>query len=449
MLNKYKKSLLTFGTLTVALVPIATIISCTNKESVDKSKIVSIQAEKKWVDIYKSIIAKFKIDYKSEMEKEGIKDIEIVEAGSTESDKLINTKGIRDESLADVFLVQTDKFNGIKPSIREFSVKTFAEFATKYKKQIGGENVQLSSPAKVSQGLGTQDNKTHGIVQNVEGLIALAKKGETNAPTKTITHFSDLWFAAGYFNEKESTGYNLRDIVKTNTEGQIEEFGDSQKSKIVNGFKKLLTDVASLPGDLGKTAFHSDGNQSKPIINEFFKASTTTGTKIITGPWDITDGKFKGTEEVKILAPNNYNQWGGGYLFVMNNRINSKEQKIAEMLIAALLNPENAVELYNKIQKISPLAQGALKIKEDKDNLLTDAEKNIADAIYKVSSRIRPLDQAFGIIWETYAKLIYKEADRIRAVQTTGIDALADDLATKFIADVKSSVASSNTSTSS
>ncbi len=451
-----KKTSMALGGIATIASPIVVTVACGSKE--DMTKIVTIQAEKGWVNTYQSIINNFKKDNKKLMDDNGIKDIRIIEQGSFDVQEAVTNKGIKDEeAVADTFLVASDRISWYqnKRALKAFKENDAAAFLDKY---IKGET--FVSAANLNAG--KPQNELIAVPHNVEAMIGYYKKPAANQPTpntlKVVTKFSDLWMSAGYFNEAKG-GFNLKDIVATDKKtGHVvlNKWFDAKTKKPVSqgtagaknistyleaGFDKILQQINALKAiqtKLDPELFNKDSGKAEPKVRDLFK-NNPDNVQLLDGPWNFAklDKEIGGVAANK--APTEWNQWGGGWYSVINARVTTPEQNVIEALIAEFYKDKYASELFTKLGKVSPVLKGK--------TILNDKTKKdystIPNAIYGSVVREKPTAAAFDNVWGAYASTISKYKEELAGIggkTAPTKQALAKD----FIKNIEAAIKTTN-----
>ena len=415
-----KKLTLSLGTVAAIAAPVMAVVSCGNDNSSTgggaRTDVITVQAEKGWVTTYQTIINKFKTENAKLMADNGIKNIEILEAGSFDVPASIKTKGIYDEAaVADVFLVASDGMADMlgKKALKAFNTPDITTTPTTIRdtgadawlQKMTGNADHFQEAALSAALTGFKNKKTYAVPQNVESMVAFHAQGATS--TVPVTQFANMWMTAGYFNQVDSHGnvtFNLKSAISTdpaNGKAKLNLDNGNLRTHLITGFTNIInvikaTQLAAGPFDI--EMLNHVATKSEPAVQNYIKTHTTK-LQLLDGPWNASkmDAIF-GAGTKAVAGPSNWHQWGGGWDLAMNGRITDKEQTVAEKLIATLLNKTNARAIYEGCGKMSPTEEGKATITDP-----TYSKKDLPIAVYSTPSVDKATDSAFGNAWEPYA----------------------------------------------
>ncbi len=487
-----KKNFLMLTTLTTISLPIATAISCGNdEEKEDMSKIVNISInENSWKPIYDTIIKDFKENNKELLKEKGIKDIRVLVGNPGLQE--INNKGIRDEeAVSDIFHIPGNELSKFieKKALTSFSQNLSSSYLSEHFPTSENRPTILSSAQDA-----IHDSKLYGVPQNVEAMVTFhthqngKQGGQTSSPQKlVVTQFANLWMSAGFFNtsdsktssgptQREDTAANLKDIVVTNPDAGDVEFGEIKTSssetkkgewtKFVKlGFQKIVKKIqeanklAGAGNQMSPDSFLGDGQKASPKVNEFWSTNKDK-ISLIEGPWSsnsLQEMSGSGTSNKLFAspAPSDWNQWGGGWHYVMNARMTSQEKSIAEKFISYFYDKKYAKELYEKTGKLSPTVQAKTYFKaagDGSDNASGYKDKSsIPAAVYDSLGNVykKPTDAAFNGIWAAYGSTVETKKNELNQIISAGvsdanIDLISDALTNEFIKQIEAYIAKEN-----
>ena len=439
-----KKSWKIFGSGAIALSSFGTMLSvtsCGTSKEFNSSGIITIQAESTWTAAMQEMINTFKTNNAKMLTDAGIKDIQILTMGAFDPAANLATKGFRDTSIPDVFLTGSDQVGKLIANkyLAPFSETSMASFVDN---NIGSDaNDDFVTQALATAEMAKVDGKYYGVPENIEGLV---KYSVADSTTSTVTQFSNLWQSVGFFN---TSTFNFRDVVTTNTTNQLkfdfnETFnGQNLKNYLKAGFKNMFTYAGGVDLTNYSSIFDKLANVSSPKVLDYLNDNQSS-VAIIDGPWIRGEIVKKGIADSAIKASGitgSYSQFLGGWLYSMNARIadykNSSAVKAAlEKLIGEILKPANAAKLYKEWNKISPLVGGQQNLQNANSSTgITAAQVQEITAVYESSRSAveRPVDVAFGGVWEVYATTISSNAAKIiDAIK--GSSALQDTSATEL-----------------
>lgn len=394
---------------TSAFLALTLLVSCGAKEEAKTETTaltgsIKVQAEEAWKPYYEAAIARVK-------EKNPEANIEIQVISSFDHLDVLDKTDAVNEDVADVFAAPLDRMEGLvsKDVLSSFDAKALGD-------KIGGFG-------DFDSGLGGQlklDGSYYGFPFNIETLVLglntknAAAQGvnledvdfaKLNPKTALIPVFNAWWGVA------ITNAFNVELLAKD---------GDKFVSDLTKNFEELTPEQQAM--FTGLYDYWKASNAEKlPMFDvkgvygymdsEF--ATGKSGSVRVIGPWEVgavtnvigTDFDVLPLNTAKFAgAP--LKHWKGGWALVINARNEENEQNklLAEALIAELMNPQFAADLYKAAGKILPNVSKDEYAKLD----LPELDKKVIAAVidgYDVAVS-RPLFKEWGQVWDTWQNSI-------------------------------------------
>lgn len=402
--------------LSFALVFALMLIALPGYVKADDEKLageLSVQAEEGWMDYYKAAADRV-------MEKYPDVKINLIEVGSFDHLDTIDSTDASNPDVADLFAIPADRVYGLVESEVLGAID-----AEKLCEEVGG----WKDFEAYNKGIGGNfkiDDEYFAFPFNIETLINFvnAKNAEEkdidlekpielndvkDAQTVLLPFF-DAWYGVAATN---SVGLEL---LGKDEEGKL--FSDltlewkdlpEEKQKFIEALYKYW----KLNFDENTTLFDPEAGWG--YIDDTFK-SGNGGVIRLGGPWDTNsiseqagDGKDLKIYPIDKITINGnpLKHWQGGWGLAINSRIEGDDAKvaIAGKMIAEIVNPEYAVDLFKATGKI--LENVDPKVYADSDQL-EDVEKDVIAAVIESyhQSPARPLFTEWGKVWDTWKNAV-------------------------------------------
>lgn len=367
-----------------------------------KSMTLKVQTEKSWLEHYEKAAERVK-------EKFPDVNIELVELGAFSNLDTIDSTGIDNPDVPDVYAIPADRFSTMykNNSLTPFDV-------TKIAKELGGwEDFENGLVSSFKQG-----NEYYAFPMNIETLIIFANS--KNAKEKGINlentiEFSnlnyddmlvalwDLWYGVSFMN---SADFN---ILSKNDKGEFE-----------SDFTKNYSELSKSQQDLFKTLFEYWKKHQENKTNLWDKTATwsyidnkfSENTSLrLDGPWSTKSlSELIGSTEILDVVPINkitvngdaLSHWKSGWGLAINPRIEENEElmKVAQEMIKEIVNPKYAVDLFKLTGKILENVNEETYLASD----LNDIDKKVISSVlesYK-NSLPRPTFEEWKDVWTSW-----------------------------------------------
>lgn len=397
--------------LTAVLIAIS-VLACGKKEAANDVKTeglkgsIVVQAEETWKPYYEAAIARVK-------EKNPEADIQLKVIGSFDHLEIIDKTDASNKDVADVFAAPLDKIVVLnsKSVLASFDAKALAEKIGGFKDYDNGLGGQLKA-----------DGKYVGFPFNIETLaIGLNKK---NAETQGIDVTKDIDIAKLNPNVAMVPVFNAWYGVAITNAFDVEllgKDGDKFFSDLTKNWEELTPDQQKMFEGL-YNYWQASHKAKLPMFDEkavdgFITDQFNTGKKgavRIVGPWDANPMVEALGDDFDVIGLNHatwegktLKHWKSGWALAINARNEEDKDKMAlsEAIIAELMNPKFAGDMYKITGKIMPNVS-----KEDFAKLenLTPLDKKVVEAIldsYDVAVS-RPLFEEWGQVWDTWKNAV-------------------------------------------
>lgn len=374
---------------------------------------ISVQVEKNWMGFYKKIADKIVKDNPEAK-------ITFKEVKSFDHLDVIKTTSAENKDVADVFSVPADRLEDLTRNevLAAMPAKEMAEIVggfDDYDKGLGGilkvKDEYFAFPYNIET-LVTFVNTKNAKAAGVDVTKALEMTEQKDAATILLPIF-DAWFGVAPNNAAEIDLLARKDGKFSSTyAGKYDELKADQKAVFdaLYGYWKLNSEA--------KTPLF-DEKAGWGYLDEQFK---TGGKGVIRlgGPWELNGFIEKaGAENLEVypisqitVAGKPLAHWQGGWGFGINSRIEEDKDKmaLAQAFIEAMMNPENAVELFKAAGKIMPNVKSEVYEKSDLSDLEKKTIKNVFES-YAVSIP-RPTYPEYGSVWDTWKNAILSWASK-------------------------------------
>lgn len=424
MKNNYKKIL----SLLLALVMVFSLVACggnnkktdsdTSKETTAEGKDkkmaegslkgeISVQAEEGWVEYYNAAIKKI-TDANPEAK------INVIQTGSFDHLKVIDSTDATNKDVADVFAIPADRYTGMAENdiLAPLPAKEMAAELggwDNFESGLGGifktGDEFLAFPLNIET-LVTFVNSANAKTAGIDTTKPIEVTSQKDAATVLLPLF-DAWYGVAPNN---AGGINLlakddKGLSSTYTK-QYSELSADEKTVFdaIYGYWKLNNDS-------GTTLFDPEAGWGY-VDGQF--ATGGKGVVRLGGPWDASSmQKQAGEGNLEVypigqitLGGKPLTHWQGGWGLAINSRIEKDADKmaLAQALIKELVNPENAVALYKATGKILE----NVKVDVYKNSDLSDLDKKVVEnviASFEVSPA-RPIFKEYGNVWDTWKNAV-------------------------------------------
>ena len=360
---------------------------------------ISVQAEKDWIEHYKKAAERVKSKYSNA-------NIEIVEIGSFDNLDTMDSTGVSNADVPDVYAVPADRVNTLykNDSLTPFDAEKLA-------KEIGGwENFRdgLASSFRINE-------EYYAFPMNIETLITFANSKNAKDKgidlTKTIEFSSlnyddmlislwDLWYGVSFMNSIDF------DLLSKDSNGNL-------KSDFQKNFSDLTQDQQNLfkvfyeywkKHNENKTDLW-DKSATWSYIDDKFSQNTSLR---LDGPWSTKSlSELIGSTDILEVVPINQitvngkelSHWKSGWGLAINPRIEEDKEKldVAIEMIKQIVNPEYAVDLFKSTSKILENVSEETYLASN----LTDIDKKVISAVlrsYKTSIP-QPTFEEWSDVW--------------------------------------------------
>lgn len=364
---------------------------------------ITVQAEEGWQEYYQKAADKI-------MDANPDANIELIVSGAFDHVGIINETNVENEDVADVFAIAVDQFGQLARN-DVFAAVNAPAMADK----LGGfDNLDAGLAGNLKDG-----DEYLAFPFNIESLAVFVNTANAEAagidhtqpvemndvPTEAtvLLPMFDAWYGVA---PNLGAGIDLLaqdgDTFKSTYTGTYEELNETQKS-VFDG----LYAYWKRHNEAGTAMFDADAGWG--YIDEEF---TTGGNGVfrIGGPWDAATFQSQAGEGNIAVYPINHisvagtplKHWQGGWALAVNARVegDAEKQALAEAMIMEIVNPENAIELYQATGKL--LENVPAEVYSDSD--LSDIDKATIAEVFEsfAVSEPRPTFPEFGPVWDTW-----------------------------------------------
>ncbi len=392
------------------LLGLALVVSCAPKgKPADLGAAeITVQVESSWMELYEAA-AKRITDANPEVT------IKLMEIGSFDHLGILDETDASNPDVADVFALPADRLTGLagKDLLGSIDAKKIADGLGGWSDFDGGLG-----------GLFKLDGEYLAFPYNIETLVVFANTKNAEAqgleldqpvelegigdPATILLPVFDAWFGVALTNSADIA------LLKEEGDGFVSDL-TTDWGELEGGKKAALTvlyDYWKLNHEGNTTLFDADAGWG--YIDEKF-TSGQAGVLRIGGPWE-TGGMKENTDDGADLgvypighitvAGQPLRHWQGGWGLAINPRIEEDPAKVelAEAMIAEIVNPDYAVDLFKATGKILENVTADAYAESDLDEI----DKKVIEAVidsFHVSPG-RPLFQEFGPVWDTWKNAI-------------------------------------------
>lgn len=380
------------------------LVSCGSKEETKASSegltgTVSVQVDPKWLPYYEAAVSRVK-----EKNPEAV--IELKEYDAFDHLEILDKTDTTNQDVADIYAVPLDRLEGLitKEALATFDAKSLAD-------RIGGFN-------DFDGGMGSQlkiDGQYYGFPYNIETLILGYNPVNLKAngislddidfaklsPSVAMIPLFNAWWGVAVTN-----AFDLELLGKD---------GDKFFSDLVKDYEELSADQQAMFEGL-YNYWKSASEQKIPMFDKTGVygymdsqfSNGKSGSLRVVGPWEVgaitnitKDFAVDSLSKAKF-AGKELKHWKGGWALVINARNEENEQNmlLAQEVIAELLNPQFAGDLYATAGKIMPNVTKEEYEKLDIPALDKEVILSVIDSYEKATSR--PLFKEWGQVWDTW-----------------------------------------------
>ncbi|QQK07175.1 sugar ABC transporter substrate-binding protein [Miniphocaeibacter halophilus] len=369
---------------------------------------ISVQAEKEWMDYYNGAIERVKKDNPDAT-------INIIEKGAFDHIDVIDQTDGTNKDVADVFAIPIDRISGLVKN------DVLGAVDTEYIKS------KVSGYEDLDNGIGKNfkvDGDYLGFPYNIETLVVYANKANAEAKgvdyskalefndlkqNDFVTKIHDLWFGVAFLNSADINLLTKEDDGKLTTDlttpyNELSEDKQAVFEALYNYWK----------GNSEENSPILDKSSADSFIDESFKSGGESSLRL-DGPWAMNslgeftnEGKDLDVVSTEMITVNGkpLKHWKSGWGLVINSRIEVDEDKmaLANALIAELINPEYAEDLFKATGKILE----NVSVEDYEKTGLSDADKNVIKATIDSyeKSVARPTFSEIDNVWTTWENAI-------------------------------------------
>ncbi|HHX29980.1 MAG TPA: extracellular solute-binding protein, partial [Clostridiaceae bacterium] len=369
---------------------------------------ITVQAEADWMAYYEAA-AKRITDANEEVT------IKLQEIGSFDHIDILDETDASNKDVADVFALPADRLTNLagKDLLGAIDAQAIA--------------ARLGGWTDFDAGLGglfKLDGEYLAFPFNIETLVVFAneKNAETEGldlskpleletienPAHILLPVFDAWFGVALTNsadiallKEEGTGF-VSDLTA--------EWGELEAGK--KAALTVLYEYWKLNYDKNTTLFDPDAGWG--YIDDQF-TSGNAGVLRIDGPWSTGSIKEKTNNGADLgvysigqitVAGQPLRHWQGGWGLAVNPRIEEDAAKLAlaEAMIAEIVNPAYAVDLFNATGKVLENVPASVYEASDLDEIDKKVIASMIDSFHV--SPGRPLFQEFGPVWDTWQNAV-------------------------------------------
>lgn len=374
---------------------------------------ITVQAEKEWMEFYQKVAEQLVKDNPDAK-------IELKEAGSFDNLDVINATSVENPDVPDVFSVPADRLEDLTRNdvLAAIPAKEMAERVggfDDYDNGFGGifkvEDNYFAFPMNIET-LVTFVNTKNAEAAGIDPTKAFELTEQKDAATVLLPIF-DAWFGVAPNN---AVGIDLL----ARNDGKFSSTYAEDYAKLNADQKAVFDGLYDYwkKNDEAKTPLFDEQAGWGYLDDQF----TTGGNGVIRlgGPWEL--GGFiekAGQENIDVypighitVAGKALTHWQGGWGLAVNVRIEEDQDKmaLAQAYIEALMNPENAVELFKATGKIMPNVTAEVYEKSD----LSDLEKKTIEKVYEsfAVSAPRPTYPEYNNVWDTWKNAVLSWASK-------------------------------------
>lgn len=417
--------------LAIALTLCLLVLALPAMTSAEEEKLtgeITVQAEKEWMEYYQA--AADRVTAENPDAK-----ISLMEVGSFDHLDTIDSTDAANPDVADLFAIPADRLYGLAEAevLAEIDSEKLAEMVggwedfDAFNKGIGGnlriEDSYYAFPFNIET-LINFVNKANAEEKGVD-LEKAIELTELDDPAIALLPIFDAWFGIAAVNSAE-----IELLGKTAVEEDKEAEDEEEAEETEPFFSDLTSDWADLPEekqrlitalyDYWKLNFDNnstlfDAEAGWGYIDETF-TSGNGGVIRLGGPWETNGNseKANGGKDLEIFPIGQLTingmplkHWKGGWGLAINSRIEEDEEKVAlaEAMIAEIVNPEFAVELFKATGKILENVEAEVYTEAED---LEDVDKAVIKATIEsyAEAPARPLFKEWGAVWDTWKNAV-------------------------------------------
>ncbi|MDO5033694.1 MAG: ABC transporter substrate-binding protein [Eubacteriales bacterium] len=403
---------------------------------------ISVQAEKAWMEYYQNVADAI-------MEANPDAKINLIEMGAFDHLDTIDNTDAGNPDVADLFAIPADRIYGLTDAevLGALDSEKLAEM-------VGGWEDFEAFNAGIGGNFMIND-EYFAFPFNIETLIVFINAANAEAtgidlekpieltqvedPATVLLPAFDAWYGVALTNsaEVELLGREQAEDSEEFTffSDLTADWADLPEEK--QAFFTALYDYWKLNFDANTTLFDPDAGWG--YIDDTF-TSGQAGVYRLGGPWDTASISEKANDGedllIKPITEITVNEkpllhWKGGWGLAINSRIEGDEEKmaLAEAMIAELVNPERAAELFNATGKI--LENVPAEVYEESEDL-KDVDKEVIKAVIASyqDAPARPLFNEWGRVWDTYKNAVLSW----NSVKPENVEAAYAELQASFVA---------------
>jgi len=365
---------------------------------------ITVQVEEDWLEYYEAVKARVLADNPDST-------ITFIPIGSFDHLEVLDKTDVTNKDVADVFAIPADRIFGLSENnalaaLDALKMATNVGGFGNYDSGLGGNfkinGEYLAFPMNIET-LINFGNKANASVAGID-LTGTIEMTELNFEDMLIPVFN-AWFG----------------VAVTNSAG-IELLGFDASGNLYSDLTSDFADLDQKQQDLFTFLFNywkAHYNAGTSMWDEedawgYMDSSFTSGGKTsirIEGPWSTgsLSEQANNGEDLEIfnmgqvtVNGNPLAHWQGGWGLVANARIEEDEDKmaLAQVFIEEVVNPDFAVDFFNKTGKIMENVPASVYA----NSSLSNSDKEVIAAViasYDISPA-RPLFTEWGSVWDTW-----------------------------------------------
>lgn len=368
---------------------------------------ISVQTEADWKGYYEKVVERVKAKNPDAV-------INLIEVGSFDHLDTIDKTDASNKDVADVFALPADRIYGLVQNdvLAGIDSKKIAE-------AVGGWD-------DFDSGIGGNfkiKEEYFAFPYNIETLILFINKANAEAAgvdiskpmevndlehNQALLPLFDAWFGVTATNSSKIDLLGKEDDkLKSDMTIEWSELPAEKQETI-----KALFEYWKANNEANAALFDKEAGWG------YIDTTFTSGGKGIVrlgGPWETgsingftNDGKDLEVQPINnlTLAGKPLTHWQSGWGLGINSRIEEDKDKVAlaEAVIAEIINPEHAVDLFKATGKILE----NVKVDVYKSSDLSDSDKAVISAVIEsyATAPARPLFTEWGSVWDTWKNAI-------------------------------------------
>ena len=369
---------------------------------------ITVQAETAWLEYYQAAADRVLANNPDST-------IELMEVGAFDHIDTLDQTDATNPDVADLFGLPADRLTNLagKDLLGAIDSHAIAEAAggwDDFDAGLGGlfvvDGEYLAFPYNIET-LVVFANEANAEAEGID-LSSPQELGDIEDPAHILLPVFDAWFGVALTNSAEI------DLLAPEGDAFVsdltKEWSELEAEK--QAAIEVLYDYWKLNADNNTTLFDSDAGWGY-IADEF--TSGNSGVLRIGGPWETADMRAQ-TNDGEDLGIYNMEQitvagqpmkhWQGGWGLAINPRIEEDPEQVAlaEAMIAEIVNPEFAEDLFRATGKILE----NVTVEQYQESGLDEVDKVVIAATiesFEVSPG-RPLYQEFNPVWDTWKNAI-------------------------------------------